>query len=253
MKKPPFDHIISANALLDIVPSLLSALQAEYKECVRNLVVSPKFQHDTKTLLGDLRSILDYLAHELVRFCSRPPDKVYFPIAGRRVPQASFESSLSKRWLPGIDRSRPDIFTYLVRLQHFYPGNDWLPAFQELSNTNKHVILSEMQVAGYDAVLIRLDGKPVMQIGDRGYGSIVLGGTLVFRAGSRRAAIRGPQTIDRNTKQLDHADAGLDVVSATWTEFKFEEFPTQPAILFLEIAEREVRRVSEKLRVFVGR
>jgi hypothetical protein len=247
--KPSSDHIESARILLAEVPAALSALQAEYKQCVVNLAVSPKFRVQTQSFLGHLRSILDFLAHDMTRFCSRPPSKVYFPIAKIGITRTDFETNLSNKWLPGLDRNRPDLFDFLVKLQHFYPGNDWLPAFNELSNKNKHVKLSKMEIGGCDAVIIRFHGKPVMQIGARGFESITIrdGGTLLFGADANLAVLRGPQTIDRNTKQLLYADAGLDVITAAWNEFKFDEFPQQPAIVFLEIAEKEVRRISEKI------
>ena len=253
MIKQPSEHLESAKILLDQVPFALSALQQEYKECITKLSVSPKFRTQTQAFLGHLRSILDFIAHELVSFCSHTPRKIYFPIAKTGVHKAAFESNLKKKWLPGIDLSRPDIFDYLIRLQYFYPGNDWLPAFHELSNKNKHVKLSRMETAGCDAVLIRFNGKPVMQIGNRGYQSLTIreGGSLVFKQGARRAAIHGHQTIDQNTNKLLHADPELDIVPVACSEFKFDEFPQQPAIVFLEIAEKEVRRISEKIQELI--
>lgn len=249
MTRPLSEHLESARILLDEVPSALSDLQSEYEECIKKVAVSPKFRAQTQAFLGHLRSILDFIAHEVARFCSRTPGKIYFPIAKIGVSKADFERNLKSKWLPGIDVNRPDIFEYLIKLQHFYTGNDWLPAFHDLSNKNKHVQLSRMEIAGCDAVFIRFNGKPKMQIGDRGYKSLILeqGASLVFQEGSRRAAIRGPQVIDRSTEKLHDADPGLDIVLGTWTEFKFNEFPQQPAIVFLKIAENEVRRISVKI------
>jgi len=249
MTQSPSDHLESARVLLDEIPSALSALQDEYEACIKKVAVSPKFRTQTQAFLGHLRSILDFLAHEVVRFCSSVPGKVYFPIAKVGVSKADFEKNLKKKWLPGIDIGCPAIYDYLMKLQYFYPGNDWLPAFHALSNKNKHVQLSRMEIAGCDAAFICFNGKPVMQIGDRGYQSLTLeaGASLVFPSGSRRAAIRGPQTIDQTTNKLHNADPGLDIVLGTWTEFKFNEFPQQPAIMFLKIAEKEVRRISETI------
>jgi hypothetical protein len=201
MTKLSSDHFESARVLLDEIPSALSALRDEYEVCIKKVAVSPRFRAQTQAFLGQLRSILDFLAHEVARFCSSTPGKIYFPIAKVGVSKAYFEKNLKKKWLPGIDMSRPAIFDYLMKLQYFYPGNDWLPAFHELSNKNKHVQLSRMEIAGCDAAVICCNGKPVLQIGDRGYQSLTLeaGASLVFSLGSRRVAIRGPQTIDRST------------------------------------------------------
>ncbi|MBW2319978.1 MAG: hypothetical protein JRF31_03850 [Deltaproteobacteria bacterium] len=253
MTKQLSDHLESARILLNEIPFALSTLQEEYKECITKLAVSPKFRTQTQAFLGHLRSILDFLSHEMSCFCSRPPRRIYFPIAKTGMSKVDFKKNLRKNWLPGIDVNHPDIFDYLIKLQYFYPGNDWLPAFHELSNKNKHVKLSRMEIAGCGAALIRFNGKPVMQIGDRGYQSLTIkeGGSLVFQAGSRRAAIHGSQTIDRNTEKFLHVDPGLDIVPAMWSEFKFNEFPQQPAIVFLEAAEREVRRISKQIEELI--
>jgi len=253
MNKSPSEHIESARLLLDEIPSALSVLQDEYVVCIKKLAVSAKFRTQTQAFLGHLRSILDFIAHEVTRFCSSLPRKVYFPIAKVGMSKSYFENKLRKEWMPGIDIKRPDIFDYLVKLQHFYPGNDWLPAFNNLSNINKHIHLSRMEIAGCDAALICYKGNPVMQLGDRGLQSLTieLGGSLVFQSGSHRAAIRGPQTIDRSTKILRDADPDLSVVLGTWTEFKFNEFPQQPAIVFLKMAEKEVRQISEKIQELI--
>ncbi len=247
------DHLESSRVLLSQIPSSLATLQAEYKKCTASLSVSSEFRVQTQNFLNQLRSAMDYLAHEVVRFCSSRPGKVYFPIAKKDISKKSFEAKLRK-WLPGIEVNRPDIWSFLIQVQHFNQGNDWISAFHELSNSNKHVKLSKMAVAGCDSVLICLNGRPAMQIGDRGYGSIELrdGASLVIRSGSNQAAIHGPQTINHNTRLLLHADHGLDVVSSTWTEFKFDEYPQQPAIIFLEIVEREVRRICEQVMSLVS-
>jgi hypothetical protein len=193
---------------------------------------------------------LEYLAQDFVRFCTSRRKDVYFPIATTGTSEPVFKGMLAK-WFPGLHNNKPALFDYLLKLQHFYPGNDWLPAFKELSNKNKHVTLSRMEMGGFDAAVIRLYGKPLMQFGARGIETLKLGGTLRFRSGSNQACLRGPQIIDRNTKKLLFADPGLDIVTATWTEFRFDEFPHQPAIVFLETAEREIRRISEKIETLI--
>jgi len=228
-------------------------LRKEYKECVTNLTVSPKFRAQTQSLLGQLRSAMDFIAHDVASFCSRPPHKIYFPIATTGLSKAQFEKKLAKDWFPELNISRPDLFAFLMSLQPFSPGNEWLPAFHRLSNTNKHVKLSKMVIGGFEAAIIRFDGKPVMQIGDGGYRSLTLqpGSSLVFKSGEKSAALRGPQTVDRNTNKLLNADPALDVVTATWTEFKYDEYPNQTAIVFLEMAEREVRKICDKIEALI--
>jgi len=246
-------HLESAKALLGEIPAQLVALQDEYKECVRLLSVSPKFRAQTLSYLVGLRAILDYLAHDLAPFLSKAPSKLYFPVAKKGVPRANFEQALTKKWLPGLCATRPDIYSYLISVQHFHTGNEWITAFHELSNLNKHVRLSMMTIGGCNATIVRVLGQPRMQIGDRGLQqlSISAGGTLAFDTRGVKLAIRGPQVIDGSTKNLLDADLGIDIAHATWTEFKFDQFPSQPAIVFLEIAEKEVRRIATQLEAML--
>jgi hypothetical protein len=163
MGKTHPDHLESARILLSRLPSALLDMQREYRDCITKMAVSHEFWDQTWAFVGRLRSILDYLAQE-VSYCSnRPPNRIYFPIAPASMLRATFEATLRRTGLPGIDVSRPDIYEYLVSLQHFYPGNDdRLAAFCRLSNTNKHHTLSPMQIAGCRAVLICVSGVPVM-------------------------------------------------------------------------------------------
>lgn len=250
----PSEHRESATVLLGEIPAQLAGLREEYNACLHRVTVSPRFRALTLSFLVNLRAVLDYLAHDLIPFLSKTPSKLYFPIAGRGLPESKFEETLKKKWLPGLDARRPDIFSFLMGLQHFQPGNEWITAFSELSNRNKHVRLSKMTMGDCEATVVRLHGHPVMQLGARGFAKWVINGpvALTFRDKSgKEFSIRGPQTLDRDTTLLHDADAGLDVVRAAWTEFKFDEFPPQPAIVFLEIAEREVRAIARQLAILL--
>lgn len=117
-----------------------------------------------------------------------------------------------------------------------------------MTNSNKHVRLSLMAIAGCNATVIQLPWGVGLQIGDRGFESVDLQGTLAFIGSQgQRLEIRGPDMIDRNTISLANADPGINVVRRTWQEFKFDEFPHQPAIVFLSAVNTEVKRIVDRL------
>ena len=240
--------IPSIHVLLDQAAEGLKTLEREYAESVRVLKPTPAFRVGTLNHLVQHRAILDYLANSLVEFCTRAPEKVYFPIAKPGMEASMFQQLVEKRWLPGLPTARPDVFEVLESVQRYRPGNDWITAFTNMTNSNKHVRLSLMAIAGCNATVIQLPWGVGLQIGDRGLESDDLQGTLAFIGPQgQRLEIRGPDMIDRNTISLANADPGINVVRRTWQEFKFDEFPRQPAIVFLSAVNTEVKRIVDRL------
>ena len=93
-------------------------------------------------------------------------------------------------------------------------------------------------------------GFPCLQLGDRGIQKLRIeaGGVLTFRAaGDSHLQIRGPQLIEPTTRMLCDADRGIELRISKWHEFKFVQFPNQPAIVFAGIVRREVARIAASI------
>jgi hypothetical protein len=249
-------HLDSAAILLAQTREELAGIEREYADCVTKMRISPKLRVATLDYMVHQRAILDYLAHELLPFCKKSPNKVYFPIAKRHLHAVEFHQALNTKWLPGLADQRPDIFAYLDALQHYRLGNEWLIPFSLLANTNKHVRLTTQSISDCEAVVIRNPrGSGALQIGDRGAQAVHLqeGGSLRFEGPpGEYLTVRGPQTIDRNTTGLVDADPGLELIRQAWTENKFPEFPLQPAIVFIRIVDVEIRRIVAELSKLAG-
>lgn len=240
----------SADALLGQAAEGLKVLEREYGESVRWLKPTPAFRVATLNHLVQHRAILDYHAHRLLDFCAVVPKKVYFPIANPGMGASKFRDRVETKWLPGLPRARPDIFEVLESVQQYRPGNEWITAFAKMTNSNKHVRLSLMTIADCDATVIGLPWGFGMQIGDRGFRKINLEGTakLAFIGPQgEQLEIRGPETIDRNTVSLLSADPGISIIHMKWQEFKFDEYPFQPAMEFLRQVNDEVKRIIDRL------
>lgn len=245
--------IKAAEMLLRNTAGELSELELEYKNCLYHLTVSEDFLIKTKNFLAANRSILDYIAHEVVQFCRERPTRVYFPIASKNVREEKFRGEL-KKWFPGLSLSHPKLFEYLCEIQHFREGNEWLTAFHNISNEYKHVTLTPMTIQGCKAVVIRNPNGTGLQIGDRGFQRVELEENSCMRfpdPSGRSLAVRGPQVIDLDTTSLLDADDDLEIIHQEWTEYKFEEFQNQPAIVFLRIVDREVRQIFHKLVILM--
>ncbi|MBN2548376.1 MAG: hypothetical protein JXB15_04405 [Anaerolineales bacterium] len=96
-----------------------------------------------KNLMENLRSALDYMAHDVYIACCQAvrrangkpdPRKIYFPY-GRT------EEDFIKRvgdWLPNLGTNSPEVYRILLSIQPFSCGDSWLYDLCTILNTNKH-------------------------------------------------------------------------------------------------------------------
>jgi len=127
-------------ALLRKAQRDLDGLHPLYKQSLAAKAISIELKLEIKSILENQRSLLDYLAREIVsRFGNqRPNAKVYYPSAPR---QADFASQMNG-WMPGVAESRPDIVAAIERHQKFQPDHEWMEWLWMLATENKHERLS---------------------------------------------------------------------------------------------------------------
>ncbi|MGV8039047.1 MAG: hypothetical protein AB2L07_02875 [Thermoanaerobaculaceae bacterium] len=242
-------HRDSALELLAGIPGDLDLLRDEYKHSASRLTLSPQVRIHLLDFLVHNRAVLDYLAHDFVAYCSRKPERIYFPIASTTKTRDQFLGALDRDYLPGLSRGHPALANYLDSVQHYH-GNDWLPAFATLANTSKHVRLAPHVLSDCRAVVLCCLGRPLLQIGDRGLGRLEIQAGGTFRARGRDGrtyALRGPQVITTETTSLSGAHREFTLQQAAWRDFKFEVFPGQPALIFVEMVERNVKEIAKQL------
>src|SRR3989339_127900 len=125
-------------ALLKRSETTLPKIKEEYEKALHNKEISADLQIDIKDYFGNLRSILDYLAHDLVdKYCptTNPKENLYFPI---RHDQISFDNLMKKSY-PNLLTNCKTAYDILETLQPFKkPENIWLTHFNKLNNENKH-------------------------------------------------------------------------------------------------------------------
>jgi hypothetical protein len=153
----------AANLIKHAEQELPKIAQA-YQQSLQAQSISPTLLIEIKNFCENLRSALDFAATGLFeRYgaskSARP--KIYFPYATDKQSRSDFETSgRIEACVPGVSKSRPDIATTLLKMQHFSTsGHSWLPAFMELTNENKHQRLTpqtrkeqkELRISGQGA------------------------------------------------------------------------------------------------------
>ncbi len=141
-------------ALLTQAQQQLREVDDKYQSSLTAKSVSLDLKVKIKNLCENLRSVLDYLAHDIRETkCSQPKenDRFYFPILPDRK---QFESKM-REWFPGLDSTAPDLWSYLESIQP-YPGAqaEWLGELNRVNNENKHS--TERAAANVDNIEFRV-------------------------------------------------------------------------------------------------
>ena len=100
-----------------------------------------------KNLMENLRSALDYMAHDIYDTCCKPartaagrpdPLNIYFPY-GRTDPD--FRSGVGSH-LPDLENQNPTVYDLVESIQPFRCNDPWLYDLCSILNENKHVKLT---------------------------------------------------------------------------------------------------------------
>ena len=133
-------------SLLDAAAEQHKQIAAGYESALRNK--SLDLRVPVKNLMENLRSALDYMAHDIYEACCQPsrlakglpdPKNVYFPY-GRSL--NDFKSGLGSS-LPGLESSSSAVHDLLLSIQPFTCGDSWLYDLCSVLNEKKHDRLTE--------------------------------------------------------------------------------------------------------------
>lgn len=195
-------------ALLKRAETILQKINSEYDYSLHSKIVSADLRIDIKDYFSNLRSILDYVANDIVdKYCpnANPKKNLYFPI---RVDLNAFVVEMTKSY-PDLVANNKTVYDILENLQPFKKEeNKWLIFFNKLNNENKH----ERLVAQ-----IRTETKNVTVTGQGG-GSVSWGSGVTFGSG---VSVMGV-SIDPDT-QLPIPNNIVKTEIVTWVDFQFED------------------------------
>jgi hypothetical protein len=212
----------SVRALLKKAGSEFSELRKAYEASLNEKVVREDFKVSIKNVFENLRSSLDYLAHDIFEtHCSatRKPSKLYFPI---RHTSHEFNAAIGKDY-PGLPLAAKPVFCLLESIQPY--KDPWLGQFSKLNNHNKHQDLVEQE---------RTETRHVTVSG--GGGSVSWNSGVVF---SGNVSVMGVP-IDPRT-QLPVPSNLVKTQVIVWVDFRFKEL----GLPVLSFTEQSIQRVGK--------
>lgn len=195
----------SITALISKAKKDFVVLKSDYNNSLDQKVISEELKIDIKNIFENLRSSLDYIAHDIHEACitAKPPKKLYFPIKQSRK---EFDIGINTDFVD-LNTNFPDVYTILENVQ---PYNDpWLTKFNKLNNNNKHQDLVEQT---------RTEQRRVTVSSKSGNGSVSWGPGVTFGSG---VFVQGVAVDTRTQVPVPNNRVNTEVV--IWVDFKFQE------------------------------
>ena len=233
-------------AMLQRTEREFSSVREKYVALGDANIVPLELRVDIHDLLNHYRALLEYTAQEIAAICYPRPKRPGFPIANRGKKREDFAKEIDQKF-PGLSRGAPELRDYLLSVQHF-KGDPWLDTFNTLAKQNKHDELSHQIRGDFIAAYVGADDLPPA-ITIVGTGALKLEEGSVLRVNSRRGRplrVRGPSTINVETEVLD-AEEGVYWMRTRWTDFRFKDITDHSVIGLLEIFDRGVRAIVDRV------
>jgi|TARA_B110000503_G_C7029614_1_gene363418 hypothetical protein len=182
-----------------------SSLKADYDASLQHQTVSEELKIDIKNIFENLRSCLDYIAHDIHEACitGNTPRRLYFPI---RQSRSEFDQAINSDF-PSLSSTQADVHSLIEAIQPY--NDDWLGKFNKLNNNNKHQNLEEQT---------KTESRHVEVKSPQGGGSVSWGPGVSFGGG---VSVMGAP-IDPST-QLPAAGSNVNTTITIWIDFKFRE------------------------------
>jgi hypothetical protein len=221
----------SIEALMKRTHSDFISLKTSYEASLHEKHVREDLKVLIKNIFENLRSCLDYVAHDIFEaHCSssKKPDRLYFPI---RSSQADFAQAIAKDY-PGLQGAANGVVDVLEGVQPF--KDPWLGLFNKLNNHNKHQDLVEQT---------RVEVKQVTVSG--GGGSVSWGPGVTFGSG---VSVMGVPIDPRTQMPVPNSVVKTEVV--TWVDFKFKKID-QSVLAFVDASIKNITKIFIDLKPLV--
>jgi len=219
----------SIEALLNKARTTFNDLKRAYEASLQEKTIRDDLKVDIKNICENLRSCLDYLAHEMVEGLCQPSGKqnlLYFPI---RSSKAEFEKTMARDY-PGLETANKSVFDFLESIQPYRDA--WLGEFNKLNNENKHQDLVEQTKTEHRRI----------NVSGPGGGGVSWGPGVTFGSG---VSVMGVP-IDPRT-QLPVPNNSIKTEIIVWVDFKLES-NGQSVLPFIEMSIDRVAAVFRELQ-----
>lgn len=221
------------NALIGRAKKQYSDIKSKYESSLARQSVSEDLSIDIKNLCENLRSALDYLAHDIREtHCpsANKKDKIYFPI----LPDINQFGNKMSHWYPGLDTACPNLWNYLESVQSYHgEPTIWLHHFNRLNNENKHDSLVPQTKSTRERVHVNIHS-----------GASVSWDPSAVRFG--KGVYIGVVPVDPST-QMPIPHPSQEVKRFIWVDFHFKDIPGS-AIGLLKLSLDGVERIISDVR-----
>jgi hypothetical protein len=221
------------NALIKKAKEQYSTIKSQYDLSLAQQSVSDDLSIDIKNMCENLRSALNYLAHDIREIhcpSANKNDKFYFPII---LDINQFQSRISQ-WYLGLDITSPSLWNYLESVQPYHGESTiWIHHFNRLTNENKHDSLIPQTKSTKERVHVNI-----------GRGGSVDWDPSAVRFG--KGVYIGGVPVDPST-QMPIPHPSQEVKRIIWVDFHFEDIPGS-AIGLLQCSLDGVEKITTKVR-----
>lgn len=213
------DQII---ALLQHAQYDLKHIEAQYQKSLERQTIPTSLQIDVKNMMENLRSALDYLAHNIYEIVLMPARKaagdkqivnIYFPYGKS---ENDFKSGIGK-YLPKLDSLQPALYKIIEDIQPHKSGNDWLYQFCQILNEKKHNILTPQKREEKRGLDIRFPGGAGISMPP---GASISGGGII-QSGSDRIILNND--FISGDFPANKVTEGVVQTIVRWVSFKFAD------------------------------
>lgn len=218
----------SIEALLRKSQTVFADLKRAYDASLHEQHVREDLKVDIKNIFENLRSCLDYLAHDIFEaHCpsAKSPDRLYFPI---RATITEFNQAVN-RYYPGLQTTSSVVYGILESVQPY--RDPWLDQFNQLNNDNKHQDLVEQTRTELRKVTV-----------SRGGGSVSWGPGVTFGGG---VSVMGIPIDPRTQMPVPNNVAQTQVT--IWVDFRFKD-NGMSVLPFIEISLQKVEKIYRDLQ-----
>lgn len=233
------------NNLIRHTASDLIEIRSKYRNSLDIEAIDPLLKIDVKNVMENLRSVLDYIAHDIYdkiirpqRIASGKPEVKYthFPYG---KDENRFKMSVTRN-LPKLPTLSPPVFSLLESIQPHKSGKSWLYDFCTIVNQNKHDKLSAQ----------RKKVQSSYTVGPRGGSPVIsaLAGAITAPPGAIRIGGK-PVIFDSNTG-IPFPSTGLDVKITRWVTFVFKDTHVE-VIPLLEVSMKEIDQLSSEIYLII--
>jgi len=219
-------------ALITDAEKTLSDVESAYKQSLAESEVRSELKIEIKHFCEDLRSVLDYLAHDVREsHCAtaRASQRFYFPI----IDNASDFAGMVNNWYPGLRTVKPDLWEYLESVQPYKSGkNLWLAQFNELNNENKHDALVPQTRTETERVTVKTQG----------------GGSVSWNPANVRfgSGVRIGGVPVNPTTQMPVPHSSQSIERVKWVDFRFRDLNVS-AIALLRQSLAGIRDIASNI------